>query len=192
MKILKLLAGLILFLVIVFFAVGFVKPNVSYGYEIEVNKSVKEAWAVHQDESKLNEWLDGFKSIELISGKKGEVGSQYKVIVNPGEGQPDFEMIETITDFKEYEFVDLDFDSDMMVFEQRTTFSENGSNTKVRTESKVKGKGAIMKSMFALMEIFGSSFQGQEAKNVEALKKVIEENTTDYYPVPTMKSVQDM
>jgi len=192
MKILKLLAGLILFSIIAFFAVGFVKPNVSYGYEIEVNKSVKEAWAVHQDESKLNEWLDGFKSIELISGKKGEVGSQYKVIVNPGEGQPDFEMIETITDFKEYELVDLHFDSDMMVFEQRITFSENGSNTKVRTESKVKGKGAIMKSMFALMEIFGSSFQGQEAKNVEALKKVIEENTTDYYPVPTMKSVQDM
>jgi hypothetical protein len=38
--------------------------------------------------------------------------------------------------------------------------------------------------MFALMEIFGGAFQAQEVKNIEALKRVIEENTTDYYPAP--------
>mgnify|MGYP000341588183 CR=1 FL=1 len=192
MKILKFLAGLILFLVIAFFAIGFIKPAVNYGHEVQVDKPVEEAWAVMLDDSKYGQWLEGFKSIELIRGEKGAKDSQYKVIVNPGKGQPDFEMIETVTDFKENEFVDLHFDSDMMVFDQKTIFTKNGSKTKVRTESTVKGKGAMMKSMFALMEIFGGSFQAQEAKNVEALKKVIEENTTDYYPVPTMEVVEEM
>ena len=48
---------------------------------------MNEAWAVHQDESKLGQWLAGFKSIDLISGEVGTVGSKYKVVVNPGEGQ---------------------------------------------------------------------------------------------------------
>ena len=42
----------------------------------------------------------------------------------------------------------------------------------------------MMRSMFALMETFGGAFQAQEVKNIEALKKVVEENTTDYYPAP--------
>jgi hypothetical protein len=36
------------------------------------------------------------------------------------------------------------------------------------------------------MEIFGGAFQKQEVKNIEALKKVINENTTDYFPAPVM------
>ena len=36
------------------------------------------------------------------------------------------------------------------------------------------------RSMFALMHMLGM-FEAQEAKNMEALKKLIEENTTDYY-----------
>ena len=40
-----------------------------------------------------------------------------------------------------------------------------------------------MRSMFALMEMLSGSFITQEAKNIEALKKVVEENVTDYYSV---------
>ena len=42
----------------------------------------------------------------------------------------------------------------------------------------------MMKSMFALMEMLGGSFTAQEAKNFEALKVLINENTKDYYPAP--------
>ena len=38
-------------------------------------------------------------------------------------------------------------------------------------------------NIFVLMEKMGGAFTKQEAKNQSALKKVIEENTTDYYPV---------
>ena len=163
-----------------FLIIGFIKPSVNYGHEITVNKPIKEAWAVQQDETKLGQWLEGFKSIDLISGEKGAVGSKYKVVVNPGEGQPDFEMTETIVSKKEYDHMKLSFDSDMMLFDQTTTFTEANGKTTIKTDSKVKGKGMMMRSMFALMETLGGSFQAQEIKNIEALKKVIEENTTNY------------
>lgn len=190
MKILKYLLYLIVFLVIAsiaFIAVGFIHPTVNYGHEITVNKSIKEAWAVQQDESKFGQWLEGFKSIDLIEGEAGTVGSKYKVVVNPGEGQEDFIMTETVMSVKEFDHMTMNFDSDMMLFDQTTSFTEADGKTTIKTDSKVSGKGMMMRSMFALMERLGGSFHKQEVKNIEALKKVIEENTTDYYPAPVVE-----
>lgn len=184
MKILKYILFAILAIIILFFGLGLLKSSVSYGHEITVDKPLKEAWAVTQDASKYGEWLDGFKSMELIEGEEQAVGAKYKVVVSPGDGQPDFEMIETVEAIKEFEQVDLSFDSDMMDFEQSLIFSENEGKTSVKTVSKVLGKGVMMRSMFAWMEMLAGSFTKQETKNMEALKKLIEANTTDYYPAP--------
>lgn len=190
MKFLKYLFLLIGGLILIFFAFGLLKPTVEYGHEILVDKPIKEAWAVHQDASKYGQWLEGFKSIELLSGEQNAVGSTYKVIVNPGEGQEDFEMIETLKAIEDFDHVALNFDSEMMVFDQTTTFTEKDGKTSIKTDSKVAGKGMMMRSMFAMMEVLGGAFQVQEEKNIEALKKVIEENTTDYFPAPIVEEVQ--
>ncbi len=191
MKILKLFLFLILALVLVFFLFGLLKPTVNYGHEITVNKSLEEAWAVQQDETKLGQWLEGFQSIELISGEKGKVGSKYKVVVKP-EGQPDFVMTETIKSIKEMDHFTIEMDSDMMLFDQTISFKESNGKVAIKTDSKVTGKGLMTKSMFALMETLGGMFQKQEAKNIEALKTVIESNTTDYFPVMTPKVLEDI
>ncbi len=180
MRILKYLLFFFLGLILLFFAIGLFTPSIQYGHQITVNKPIAEAWAVHKDDSKYGEWLEGFKSIELISGEPEAVGSKYRVIVNPGDGQPDFEMIETIVSYKTPEHIELSFDSEMMRFDQTTSFSEVGGVTTIKTDSKVAGKGILMRSMFAVMNLFTDSFTKQEVKNIEALKKVINNNTTVY------------
>ena len=85
-------------------------------------------------------------------------------------------------DIREFDHIDLHFDSDMMDFNQRMSFTEADGKTTVKTESEVKGKTMAMRSIFAIMEIFGGGFTKQETRNIEALKTVIEENTTEYYP----------
>ena len=192
MKLLKSILFIVVGLVVVFLLMGLIKSSVSYGHEISVSKSVEEAWAVTQDESKYAQWLKGFKSIELLSGEDGEVGSTYKVIVNPGEGQEDFEMIETVTAVEEFDHVELHFDSEMMNFEQVISFTETDEGATVKTDSKVMGKGIMMKAMFAWMEMLGGSFTAQETENLEALKTLIEENTTDYYPAPVVEEEEVM
>ena len=191
MKIVKYLLFALLAIFAFFLLTGLLKSSVSYGHTVTVDKPVKEAWAVSQDESKYAQWLDGFQSMELIEGEYGKVGSKYKIIVNPGEGQEDFEMIETLISKEDFDHVEMHFVSDMMDFEQTMTFEETEGKTTISTDSKVMGKGIMMRSMFATMEMLGGSFTAQEAKNIEALKKVIEENTTDYYPAPVDTTVVD-
>ena len=118
--------------------------------------------------------------MDLINGEKFQPGSQYRIIVNPGNGEDDFEMIETLESIKEHDHVRMTFDSEMMDFEQLMTFSEADGKTTIRTESKVMGKGIMMRSMFAFMETFAGAFTKQEAKNQNALKKLINENTKVY------------
>ncbi len=185
MKILKYLLIGILLLVGIFLLFGITNKSVSYGHTFTVDKPVKEAWAVSQDFNLFDQWLEGFKSIELLSGEQAAVGSTYKVVVNPGDGQEDFEMTETIKSIKEYDHITMHFDSEMMDFDQTITFKESDGKTTVSTDSKVLGKGLFMRSMFALMEKLGGSFTTQEAKNMEALKVLIQNNTKDYYPVLT-------
>ena len=192
MKILKYLLYAVLGLIVIFFAVGLLKKSVSYGHEIQVKKPIKEAWAVTQDESKYDQWLEGFKSMELLSGEYMQVGSKYKVIVNPGEGQPEFEMTETVTSLKEFDHVSMHFDSDFMDFEQTISFAEKDGMTSVKTDSKVMGKGIMSRAMFAFMETLTGAFTAQETKNIEALKKVIEANTKDYYPVAEETAVEEV
>ena len=180
MKILKYIGITIAALVLIFLALGMFNSSVSYGHEIVVNKPIEEAWAVSQDVSKYDQWLEGFKSMELISGEQFMPGSTYRVVVNPGEGQEDFVMTETLVSIKENDHVHLSFDSEMMDFEQTMTFTEVDGGTKIMSDSEVIGKGIMMQSMFACMELCMGAFDKQEAKNFDALKKLIEENTTVY------------
>ena len=192
MKILKFLLYLVLALLLFFIIMGLITKSINYGHAITVDKPVEEAWAVSQDEAKFADWLKGFKSIELIEGQQDEIGSKYKVIVNPGEGQDDFEMIQTLVDYKEFDYATLHFDSEFMIFEQTIDYEEVDGKTTITSDSKVAAKGFMTRAMFAVMDLLTNSFQKQEAENFNNLKKLIDENTTDYYPEPEVEEIDVM
>ena len=186
MKILRYALLAVVAIVLLFFAVGLFNPSIQYGHEITVEKPVEEVWAIVQDESKYDQWLEGYQGMELIEGRPNEVGSKYKVVVDPGEGQAECEMIQTLKALEEFNQGQLHYDSDFMDMDQHYTFSESNGQTTFSTQADVRPKGMMMRSMFALMEMLSGSFTAQETKNIEALKKVIEANTTDYYPAPAV------
>ena len=37
-----------------------------YSVSVEVNRPIEEAWEVFMDESKMGEWLEGYKSMEVL------------------------------------------------------------------------------------------------------------------------------
>lgn len=184
MKILKYLLGTIAVLFIGFILIGVFKPSISYGSELEINKSVKEAWAVMNDESKTHLWLTGLKSSELVSGTVGEVGAVTKIVMAP-EGAEAMEMTETITAKKENEHMGLAFEADIVSSTLDMYFTEKDGKAIVRSSAVAHGKGMIMKS---LMPIMKSAMQKSDLEIMANLKKVIEENTTDYFPQPKMEA----
>ncbi len=184
MKILKITLGIIALLVIGFFLMGVFTPEVNYTTEVEVNKPVKEAWGVFMDESKADQWLDGYLGSEMISGNANEVGAVAKIRMEH-EGEV-MEMNEEITAFKEFEQHAMTFTNEAMVNHVDVRFAAKGDNTTtITTATEFIGQGAIMRSMFALMK--GSFKPVSEDMNAK-LKKLIEENTTDYYPEPVLEA----
>ncbi len=176
MKYLKYLLGLILVLILIFFGRGLLTSSVYYESEIVVNKPINESWEVMSDESKLPKWIKGFKKTELISGTANSVGAVSKIYIE--ENGEEMIMEETIKGIKPNEFLSMKFTMDFMDMDYDMHLKENEGKTTIKTISTTTGNGLLAKSMIAFMT---GSMKSQEDENLQNLKKLIEENTKDYF-----------
>ncbi len=183
MKYLKYLLYLIIVLALIFFGKGLLTPSVSYESEIVVDKPAREAWAVLSDETKLPEWIEGFKRTELVSGTANTVGAVSKVYVEDN-GQ-EMVMEETITALEPNERMAMTFTMDFMDMDYEILLKENDGKTTISSKSTTEGNGIFAKSLISFMP---GAMKEQEEKNLSNLKKVIEENTKNYFPVPEIET----
>ena len=187
MKYLKYLLGIIALLFVLFIGKGIISPTVTYDCEIVVDKPIQEAWAVMNDESKVAQWLKGMKKMEHISGEKGAVGAVTKYTFEQ-DGQESI-ILETMKTIRPNEQVAMDFImEDVMTMDYKMDLIEKNGKTHLKSSTIAEGEGMFMRSMISFME---SSMQAQEDENMNNLKKLIEENTTDYFPAPVVETVQE-
>lgn len=180
MKYLKYLLGIILLLVLLFIGKGFLTPSISYDSAITVDKPLKEAWAVMNDESKITEWLKGITKIEHVSGEKGTVGAVTKYTFE--ENGQKSEILETITSISPEESITMTFVMEgVMEMDYKVEFVETAGKTQLKSSTINRGVGVFMRSMMSFMK---GSMQKQEDENMGNLKKLIDGNTTDYFSVP--------
>ncbi len=188
MKYLKYLLGIITVIALLFIGKGMLTPSLSYSSEIMVNKSINEAWAVMNDESKISQWLKGIKEVEHVSGEKGTVGAVTKYTFDE-EGQ-ESTILETIHAIRPNEHIAMDFVMEgVMIMDYQVDFTEKDGKTHIKSSTVTKGVDIFMRSMISFME---SSMQDQEDENMNNLKKIIEENTTNYFPSPVVNVVEDV
>ncbi len=188
MKYLKYLLGIIALLVIIFIGRGILTPSLSYNSEIMVDKPINEAWAVMNDESKISQWLKGIKEVEHVSGEKGTVGAVTKYTFDE-DGQESI-IFETIKTIRPNEHITMDFLMEgVMEMNYQVDFTEKDGKTHIQSSTVNKGIGMFMRSMLSFMK---NSMQAQEDENMSNLKKLIEENTTDYFPEPVVEMVEEV
>ncbi len=178
MKILKYILAIILILVILFLLLGVFRPSVSYECEVSVNKSPKESWAVMNDQDKLSKWIKGYKRSELVSGTAQTVGAVSNVFVD--DRGKEMMMTETIKSVEENSHLEMEFSMDFMNMDYKISFNEEDNMTIIKSNSVTTGNGMFAKSMIALMP---SAMKAQEQENLENLKKLIDSNTKNYFPV---------
>jgi len=188
MKILKLILGLLLLLALIFFGRGLLTPNISYESEIVIDKPVEEAWAVMNDESKIKEWLSGITKIEHVSGEKGKVGQVTKYTFD--ENGQESEVVETLKTIVPNKKIEMDFVVEgAMKMDYAVNFSEKDGKTHIKSNTINTGEGLFMKSILSFMQ---SGMQAQEDENMAKLKKLINENTTNYFPDPVLEPTLEM
>lgn len=178
MKYLKYILGILAVLIIAFFLLGIISPEVSYDCEIIVDKPLGESWAVTQDEEKMPDWLEGFKSIEHVSGVPGTTGAVSDVyFITDGQ---EMTIRETITEIIPNESISMSFASDFMDMDYKLIMKFIDGKTKINSSTTAVGNGMFSRSVMALM---GKSIKTQEETNLINLKKTIEKNSKNYFPV---------
>ena len=179
MKFLKYFLILITVLIIAFLVKAYTSSPISYTSEIKVQKPLKEAWSVMGDPTKLSLWLKGITHMEHVSGEKGKVGAVTKYTFT--ENGKDAYLYETIKSINAFKSMSMDFEmKEVMLMEYHVDFYESESSTIIKSATTVKGLGLVMKSMLSFMK---DTMKKQEDENMNNLKKVIEENITDYSSV---------
>ena len=177
MKYLKYLLYLVIVLALLFIGKGIFSSPVFYECEVIVDKPANESWAVMSDESNLPKWIKGFKKTELISGTENTVGTVSKIYIE--ENGQDMIMEETVTAIKLNEHLAMTFTMDFMDMDYEIFFKEKDGKTTIRSKSTTTGNGIIAKSMISFMP---GAMKAQEDENLNNLKKLINENTKNYFP----------
>ncbi len=188
MKIIKYSLAIVLALIILFLAMGFITPSIEYNCEVQINKPAIEVWAVMSDESKVSDWIKGYKSSELISGTPNTLGAVTKIYIE--ENGTEMSMQETITALEPNKRMAMNFTMDFMDMDYDMRLEDKGAYTIIKTNSKTVGNGMIAKSMISFMP---SSMEAQEIENLGNLKRLVEENTTDYFKdlQPDIETLQE-
>ncbi len=170
----KILLGLLLLIVlavVAFFAPAFLKPVLTNESRVTIDKLREEAWKKFMQTENMDKWLIGFKSIELVSGEQGAVGSKYKIVIE--ENGQRMEAFETVKEVVENERFAFELASDMVSDDIIVTFTDKGDATEVVQSETIKGKGILWRALFYWMQ---SSMSQRSQDNLNNLKKYIEEN----------------
>lgn len=172
-KYLKRLLTLILLLSIAFLLIGVFVPRFSYISEVDVDAPVDQAFAIFSNPSWMSEWMEGFKSIENLSGAPNEVGSRWKLVVEQ-EGER-MELIEEVTAYKANELFAFTLDAEPLTSEVEIRFIPlDSTTTKITAVTSVRGKNILWRS---LLPMFKSRMREQSQESYDKLKTVIERNT---------------
>lgn len=155
MKAIKVILGIIITLSLVFFGTGLIIKEIDYKTEVEVNKPLKETFAMFNDAAKLKNWIPELKSIEPIEYKAGNTGSRYKMVVLDGNGN-EITMEEKVLAYVENEKVTLYFDAQGMLKTDDYTFIAKGDKTIITNNSNCKSDSYIFGCM---MPYFKGTFK---------------------------------
>ncbi|MGB0427774.1 MAG: SRPBCC family protein [Flavobacteriales bacterium] len=138
----------------------------TYTCSIEIDLPIDKVVGLWTDESHFQDWQDGFKSIELIYGKKHEVGSKSKLVF---EGKRQIELVETILISNLPQEKKAIYEHKYMINTQRTLFqSINEHKTRFISEvNYIKFNGLFIK---IIAKLFPSKFKAQSQKWMEQFK----------------------
>ncbi len=141
-----------------------------YSVSVEVNKPIEEAWEVLMDESKMGEWLEGYKGMELLEGEPLTVGSKHKMIFE--ENGEELTFTETVTAISPPTEFSFDFDHDMMSSNIQMTLESVGpASTRITNRTRFTANGFFIDLFMLLMT---PRMKSRQRRSFARLKALIE------------------
>ncbi len=152
-----------------FISAGLIFPRLKIETRVEIKEPVDVSWAYFTDESKLGEWMKGFKKIERLSGPPQTPGSKFLMTFE--ENGQEIKLEETVNEFKQYEPFAFVIQNEVITDDVKVRFSEENGKTIVVQEDNITGGNFFWRSVFALSQ---SSFRSNVQGTYDRLKANIE------------------
>lgn len=178
MKTLKWVLIGIISMVAIFLLIGVFSPEHTAVSTVKVSASAQKCWSVFEDSSRMEEWMTGFKSIELQSGEVGVPGSISLVTLADPAGD-DAQLYETLIAFNPPRNYQFDYYNDYVKGNVNIDFVESNGETTITSTNTYSGTSAFLKSMFYFMT---ENIQKTSDSQYQALKKSIEETPDSLVP----------
>ncbi len=167
-KIFWILLALVV-LIVLFFSVGLVKPHIQYESKVTVERPVDRSFIVFIDGSKMDQWLTGFKGIQLVSGMPNFPGSIFNLTLEINGREVTLK--EEVLDFRWNELFSVRIQHDFMTIENVNEFVAEGMKTEITATYRLTGKNIFWRSVL----VFSRGKMKQRAQNdFDSLKRVIE------------------
>lgn len=169
MKAMRNVAYGILGLFVVFILTGVLFGNISYEATVEVDASVDETWGYLTDPKHMSDYIEGFQSIEQVSGQGMETGSKHRITVI--QNDEIYKMVETIQEVIPPSRLAITIENDILINDVSYNFEESNGGTRIRMNASLEGKGWLMKPIFVFMKGY---MQSESVTALEKMKEGIE------------------
>lgn len=142
-----------------------------YTESVTINAPLSETWQKFIAEDFVKEWQPTMRSMKVISGEPGMVGSKSE-LVHEDRGR-EIIMMEEILEREEEKKMVMSYTTEGVENYMENHFSEEDGKTTWKTVNEFKFTSLMMK----LMGFFGGFlFKGQTKKNMQAFKDAVEKS----------------
>lgn len=146
MKAIKIILGVITFLIIVFFSTGIFIKETTYTCQVLVDKPLQQVFTVFNDTAKIKNWIPEIKSLKVITTTPNRIGSVYEMVAN-NRGQ-EITMTESVLEYEENKKVSHYVDAQNMLKTDRYTFFSESGKTKIILQSSCQSNSYIISCIF--------------------------------------------
>ena len=141
-----------------------------YSVSVEANRPIDHAWAVLVDDSRMGEWLQGYKSTETLEGEPLTVGSKHRVVFD--EGGMEVVFIETVRVVDAPTEFSFDLKHEMMGSSIRFLLESIGPDrTQISCVTTVNPSEMVTEEQ---LEATKPDMKDRQMRNFNSLKAVIE------------------
>jgi len=165
----KSIAVVIGLLIVAFFALGFIKPEIQVTSSTVINRSPEVVWKVFTDPPRTKQWLTGLQSMETISGAHLEVGSRHRLTFR--EGNRWIQMDEIVTAVEPGRLYAFNSSMDAMKGSTNVRLMPKDGGTELALESIYGGRSMVWRSILVVMQ---GTIARREAEDMAKLKALVE------------------
>lgn len=170
MKTIKIILGIIIVVVVVFFATGLLVKETNYTAQVVVKKPIDDVFKTFNTIENRKQWIPEIQSVNSVTENFGKTGSEYTIIIKNNE--QNVTISEKIIAYVPNEKLTLFYNAESMMKTNDYLFSEKNGVTTITLNATCRADSYLLACVFPY---FKGTFKNQDQTYLTNFKAFIEQ-----------------